>query len=103
MLNKEVISYMIPYKGMSSNANGRPLGLGITTVLSHTTLPWCKETLLSIPSHCTMGEIRRTGIVPRCPTCFTLYLLYHCCKGDYKCDVVVVIKIVAYIYAALIF
>ena len=68
----------MPIRGMSSNATGRPLGLGITTVLSHIMLPWCKKTLLSIPSHCTMGrsgQSGRTGVVSRCPTGYTLSLL----------------------------
>ena len=31
--------------------------------------------LLSIPSHCTMGRTGQTGVIPKCPLCYALYLL----------------------------
>ena len=31
--------------------------------------------LLSIPSHCTMGGTGRTRVVPKCPICYALYVL----------------------------
>ena len=31
--------------------------------------------LLSIPSHCTMGGTGQTRVVPKCPLCYALYLL----------------------------
>ena len=37
-----------------------------------------------IPSHCTMGGDGQTGIIPKCPICYALYLLSipsHCTMG----------------------
>ena len=39
---------------------------------------------LSLPSHCTMRRNGQTGIVPKCPTCYTLSPLSipsHCTMG----------------------
>ena len=51
---------------------------------SHPISPWdeidglesCQSVpfaILSIPSHFTMGRNRRTGIIPKCPICYTVY------------------------------
>ena len=63
-------------QGLSSIANRHPLRLAIPIVPSHTLV----ETLGRltkvhiIPSHCTMGRNGQTGLVPKCPICYALYI-----------------------------
>ena len=81
----------VPWEGMDrlGSYQSVPFVIPYPHCPSHPTVPWDGMdrlgsyqsvpfvSPLSIPCHFTMGWNGRTGIIPKCPICYTLSQLYH--------------------------